>query len=97
MMTNELLQLAEQKNPGAVRLLLATRNKARMLVYMKVWNFEFIELHGRKRFTVVGRHSLEDDDNLLVSLVWHRAAEAIQAVRRGHLEYCLNRAKNKRT
>ena len=94
MLTDEALQAAESMNPGAIRLLLVTRNRARISVYLEILQFEIVDFDGKKKLALISRTNYADD-NLLISLAWHRAAEAIAAVRRGHFEHVLQqRARN---
>ncbi|HYF13318.1 MAG TPA: hypothetical protein VD928_03420 [Candidatus Paceibacterota bacterium] len=82
-LTDEHLKEAESLHAGSIRLISHGRYNARLKVGKEVWKFsisedalEFTATGGDRRGDPIQRH-----------LAFHRAAEAILGLRRGHSEY----------
>lgn len=86
----DMLLEAEEQYPGLIRLRLATRNHARLLVDGEAWNF-FLEESQADEAKLQLEERLYNQrgqlDPVLWDYVWHRVAEAILAVRQGHREH----------
>ena len=96
LLTDEELALAEAANPGVVRIKTAGRYAVRLRVGTHTLGFNLKKYpNGEKEFGIATSTMSGEMPSLLSSLVWHRAAEAILAVRQGHLEYRLERQKRK--
>ncbi len=84
MLTDDELCYCEAQYPGYVRIYASGRYHARIRVGKAVWNFSIKQLpHGERELVA---DYPEDVPARLLELAWHRAAEAMLAHRRGHLE-----------
>ena len=83
LLSDERLTLTEIAYPGSVRVHASGRYHARVDVYRTTYNFSIKELPDGERELVGTFHEL---DTLLNDYVWHRAAEAMLAHRRGHAD-----------
>lgn len=92
LLTDDRLTLAEMGFPGSVRILAAGRYHARLDVDGRIYQFNIQQSSPDGR-ELVG--SIPDKEPLLSALAWHRAAEAMLAVRRGHAEAHLNKSLRK--
>jgi hypothetical protein len=84
MLTDSGLMMAEMGHPGSVRVLSSGRYHARLSVDGEGYEFSITET-GLDEFGLVSNYP-DDPQDLLYDLVWHRAAEAILAHRKGHFE-----------
>lgn len=91
-LTNEELVTYERQNDEPIRLLSVRRYEARFEVESRVFNFRLSHPspHGHRCLLN------ETGNGFLKSLVqhkllWHKAAEALLAIRKGHMEYRRNR------
>lgn len=93
LLTDEELRGAEAKHPGQVRVLAVGRYNARLQAGTYTLYFALRKWPGDDRsFNVrLSRKLGADFPNELYRLSFHRAAEAMLALRRGHMEYRLNR------
>jgi len=99
MLTDDELIGAEKEFPGAVRIYKATRNHVRVLVHGTAWNFtldESQENDMKFQLESNGHNDKNQVHPVLWGLIWHRAAEAVLAVRKGHEEYRRNKAPRSR-
>lgn len=81
---------------GKTALLSVGRYGARLDVDRHILEFKLEEPDGRTDyFTVKERCATPQVCAELLALAWHKAAEAILAVRRGHREYNLRRKKER--
>lgn len=83
---DEALRL-ETLHPGAVRIIATSRYRARLLVNGTTWEFALTSVSGEMQLVVrtPGIRSLVP--RTLWNLAWHRVAEQMLALRRGHAEY----------
>ncbi len=89
-LTDEQLLDAEEQFPGIIRLSMATRNKARVLVEGSAWDFSMDESRAENPILQLTVRRWNRDGAvppLLRDFVYHRAAEAILAARVGHEEH----------
>ena len=87
---DEQLAEAEEQFPGLIRVKMTTRNKVRLLVQKKTWNFFLDESQvdeAKFQLEETLYNKKDDIEPLFWDLVWHHAAEAILAVRLGHREH----------
>lgn len=85
---------AEVQFPGAIRLLLATRRHARLSVKDRAWDFFLNEKSAEEVQFQLEKTTYNNKltvSPVLWELAWHRAAEAILAVRQGHREFVQNK------
>lgn len=87
-LTNDRLMLAEIGFPGMVRVLASGRYHARLEVDGWGYDFNIVE-HAHLERELVSK--FPDSQPLLSALAWHKAAEAMLAHRKGHLEARLNK------
>ncbi|HVV15425.1 MAG TPA: hypothetical protein VHD55_03445 [Candidatus Paceibacterota bacterium] len=89
-LTDEQLFDAEERFPGIIRLYLATRNRARVLVEGHAWEFSLDEPSADNPVLLLVPRQWNRKESItpeLWTLVWHKAAEAILAARVGHEEH----------
>lgn len=86
-LVDDQLMLAEIGYPGHVRLASSGRYHARLLIGGVGYTFS-IKQTGADAYELVSTYPAGQDakDTLLDELVWHRAAEAMLAHRKGHFE-----------
>lgn len=98
LLPNEQLVDSEVEHAGILRMIAAGRYGAKVQVDERTFlEFDLIEgPHGEERFTVTDHRGYTPEVKAwLLLLAWHRAAEAMLAVRRGHEEYNIRRTKRK--
>ncbi len=84
----EELAAAEVVHAGTIAILSAGRYGARLNVNGVVLEFRLVEPEDADEyFELIQNHQFYLINDELLALSWHRAAEAILAVRQGHTEF----------
>jgi hypothetical protein len=101
-LTDVEIKDAQDSLTGIIRILLATRDKARLEVCNEIWNFQLrpslmIEKDGQMELMCSTTRNVRRDEmnTRYWDLIWFRAAEAMLAVRRGQMEARENTKKKK--
>jgi len=85
LLINHKLTDAETMYPGCIRILSTGRYHARIEVDGTGWEFKIVEVKLNE-FKLLSRFPRDIYPSVLWELVWHRAAEAMLAHRKGHFE-----------
>ncbi|MDE1924781.1 MAG: hypothetical protein KGH79_01195 [Patescibacteria group bacterium] len=93
LLPDDLLRSRESEHPGEVRVLAVNRYQARLQARTFILNFLLQKRKDEVRTFSANAScgKLTDIPTTLRDLAWHRAAEAMLAIRKGHVEYRRNR------
>lgn len=92
-LTDGMLAEKEQAFPGQVHLISVRRYEARLRVDSQICTFFLVEDGDRRKYliTTPAHGFYAGRPAGIHALAWHRAAEALLAIRKGHMEYRRNR------